>query len=109
MFFYAEQVNAEISEIIEKIFSNANGEDEPENNLADGEESIQPGAIITELKKYTEDKFKNKWGWIDLAINVAKETNTSFFEVMDKPVLVVITLASYLTDKVELIESRMAK
>lgn len=76
--------------------------------MADDNELIQ-GSIIQEIKKHTEDKFKIKWGWIDLAVNVAKETNSNFFEVMNKPVLVVISLASYLTDKVELIESRMNK
>ncbi|GAA4907075.1 hypothetical protein [Mucilaginibacter defluvii] len=62
-----------------------------------------------ELQKHTEDKFKNQWGWIDLAMQVAKESLTSFFIVMNKPVLEVLTLAGYLSAKVELIESRAKK
>jgi len=109
MFFYFESVNQEIAAIIKVLFGEKSGEAEPEKDLADDKEPVRHGAIIQELQQYTEDKFKDRYGWIDLAISVAKESGTSYFEIMDKPVLAVLSLAAYLSAKVELIESRMAK
>jgi hypothetical protein len=113
MFFYFEQVNKEISDIIESFFGTNNSEEESENDLADadneGEQAFRQGSVLDDLKQEVEARFKARWGFIDLAVQVAKETNTSYFTVMDKPAIAVISLAAYLQDKVELIESRTKK
>lgn len=75
----------------------------------EGEEFVQQGGVMANLKQEAEDKFKQKHGWTDLANSIAKETLTSFFVIMDKPVLAVLYLGSYLQDKVEIIELRNSK
>lgn len=74
-----------------------------------GEQPIQQGQVMSDLRKEVEDKFKMVWGWTDLAMNVAKETLTSYFEIMNKSVYEVIGIAKYLQDKIELIQMRNNK
>ncbi|MES2062742.1 MAG: hypothetical protein V4456_12530 [Bacteroidota bacterium] len=46
---------------------------------------------------------------MDLAIQVAKETMTPYFQLVNEPAIAVLTLAGYLKDKVELIELKNSK
>lgn len=108
MFFYVEQINQETYSIIENLFGKEADEAGLENIDNENKELVQ-SSVMAELNRFIEDDFKQRWSWIELAMQVAKESLTSYFEVVDKPVLAVLTLASYLQDKVQLIESRTKK
>ncbi len=67
------------------------------------------GSIIQSIRQGVEDRFKKRWGFLDLAIQVAKETMTPYFQLVNEPAIAVLTLAGYLKDKVELIELKNSK
>lgn len=55
-------------------------------------------------KRFNQERFTKQWGWLDLGMSVHDATGANLFEIMDKNVVEVLTLATYLLDKVEYIK-----
>lgn len=48
-----------------------------------------------------QSQFNERWGWFKLAKDVADYTNISFFDVMDRCVLEVLTITMMILDEVD--------
>ncbi|TWR26911.1 hypothetical protein FPZ42_07705 [Mucilaginibacter achroorhodeus] len=72
-------------------------------------EAVQPKSLISELNKSLEDDFNKRWGWFEIAKNVADYTRETLFQTMQRNVAEVLTLATLLKEKVALIESKYKK
>jgi hypothetical protein len=56
-----------------------------------------------------DNEFQELYGWIELGIQVAKETGVSYFDVEDKPCIHVLSLATYLIDKCKKVQRDFKK
>jgi hypothetical protein len=95
-FFLSEQVNTEIFNTFEILDNN------------DDNETVNEQAynVLANERKLAEDEFKNRWGWVDLAIGLVETTGEKFTDIMQMAAIEVLTLATYSIDKIEIIKLR---
>jgi hypothetical protein len=69
-----------------------------------GEEDIQDKRITEVINDGADLEFNQKYSYIDMAFNVAKEAGVSYFEIIEHPAIHVLSLTTYLIEKVKKIE-----
>jgi hypothetical protein len=77
-----------------------------ENDSDEDKESVEVESPISQITKGIEEEFNLRWGFLEIAKNVADYTNETFFQTMDRSVVEVLTIATLLKEKVALIESK---
>ena len=92
----SEQVNTEIFNTFEILTPAEADKDQDDDGLWSMEKE----------RKFAQDEFKNRWGWIDLAASIRQTQGGTLTELMQMSVIEVLTLATYVIDKVENIKAQ---
>lgn len=72
-------------------------------------ENDERQSAIEALYRSTEQEFNERWGWQNIAMSVHEATGETFFQIMDRSVYEVLSLAIYLREKVEVLEQKYKK
>lgn len=58
-------------------------------------------SVLKEEADNITKEYYNKWGWLQIAKDVAEYTNISFFDCMNRLAVEVLTLGTMMKDEIE--------
>jgi hypothetical protein len=97
--------DGKVKETVEEIFttfSHLFGLNTDQDDIEADEEDIQSQRL--DLTQEADKEFNDRFGLLDLAMQVAKESGVSYFEIIEHPSIHVLALSNYLIEKVKKIE-----
>ena len=98
---YYGKVKEVLSEIFE-TFKDLFGLDADKDDVeGEDEEDVQQRLDLT---AEADKEFNDRYGLLDLGMQVAKESGVSYFEIIEHPAIHVLGLCTYLIEKVKKIE-----